>query len=223
VLFATVAYPPELKTKFAVVSLRINYILYFLTIGVSIYLIFSPMNFIPYIFMCLVWGLLNIIDGGSISGVLMVFLGCAFAYRLGFFNTHYKRRLALVLSILFLGVLSQYRFGFAQLVSTFLNLLEFSMVFGIIFFLFIDKIRGNYISLVDSKIYLDSFGLNLDEIEILRCVIQGTTYRSIALSRNISESLVKQKMSAIFKKIGVRDKSSLISLYKDGRLIIPHK
>lgn len=133
VLFSLVAFP--VLADGGVVTSTFNIILYGLSICISFVLLFLPIKFYLYATMCWIWGLFNIVDGGSNNGLLMYALGCLFAYKQDFF----AKRTPVKYLILFPPLIAfgfQYRLGTTIMVASVIDLLFLLMFFLLAFFLF---------------------------------------------------------------------------------------
>lgn len=259
VLFGFTAFPGERSTS-GNISLDYENVLYGSSICISFVLIFVPMKFYLYAIMCFIWGLFNIVDGGSSNGLLMYALGCLFAYKQGFF----AKRTPVKYLILFLPLIAfgfQYRFGTTILVASAMDLLFLLMFFLLVFLLFgesfllqnsekpsesagkidVNELTAEEMLIVKEMIANKTFYaieddnekpfgyvgkvdlsvLTVDEILIVKEVLEDKMLKNIARDRHKSDSVIKQQMSDIYKKLKIYNKTHLLDLNKDGKLIFP--
>ena len=88
--------------------------------------------------------------------------------------------------------------------------------------IFLKKNRAEYrlkelqVSL-DKKVFFakncEAYQLSARETEVLRLILEGHTYKSVAGSLFISEKTVDSHMQNIFAKVGVRNRIALIMIF----------
>ncbi|WP_169310628.1 helix-turn-helix transcriptional regulator [Treponema brennaborense] len=184
----------------------------------SVILIFYPQNLYIYAFMCCLWGILSIMDKGRTNGYLMFLLGMTFAYNQGFFTYHKKIKALAILGLLCTSNLALLRFGTRVLAESLLDGLFVIIFFTFMYFLFREKIEL-YFAGENKKIKLSEKELTEEELDILKCVLNGQQYKNIGMNRNKSESSIKQIMIIIFQKLGIQNKKELLELYTNNKII----
>lgn len=222
VLFAVNAFVLA-KADRGTFTLLHNNLLYGFSIVISLALIFFPMQFYLYATMFWVWGLLRLADGGGggINGILMYLLGCAFAYKQGFFVKHTKVKYFILLFILFTHSF-HYRLGVNVLTARMLDFLFVAMFFTLIYFLIIHPLVEKIKTPPSNSIIIAKCHLTEEELGLLDAVLHEEPYKAIGSDTGISESLVKQRVSVILEKTGVANRGYLLALYKQGKVIFPN-
>jgi len=66
---------------------------------------------------------------------------------------------------------------------------------------------------------LDAAGLTNREVEILRLIARGATNREVADSLVISEGTVKNHLSNIFGRLGLRDRTQAVMYARERGLL----
>ncbi len=187
-------------------------LLYIISIIISLYLIVFPTKFILYSLFACFWGLLSLFDGGSITGIIMYLLGCAFAYKAKVFIS--KKVVTLLYIILpLLVIFFQYRFGIEIMIKTLLDLFFLLIVAFLCIALFNESFFTKFFSKETSK--LDLTILKPVELEVLREVLADKKYSAIADELNKSESAIKLIMRDVYAKLHVSGKQELMQLYGD--------
>lgn len=177
VLFSYIAFPNVANV--ANFSLILNSVLYSFSICMSVALIFLPMKFYLYAILCWVWGLFNLVSGGSSNGLLMYALGCLFAYKQGLF----VKRTPVTYLILLLPLIAlafQYRFGTTIMVASIMDFLFLLMFFLLVFILFGESfIKQKDEKLAEQADTIDSSGLTAEEILLVKEMVANKTFKSI--------------------------------------------
>lgn len=204
-----------------IVSLLLNIVVYTVSISISLVLIVFPMKFFLCAVICWIWGFLNLIDSGSNNGLWMYALGCAFAYKQGFFVKLTPIKYLLLLPPL-IAVAFQYRFGIDALIASVIDLLFFLMVFMFALVLFGESLfKKNDDEPIEQVAKIDLRNLTADEVAMIKEALANKTFKAIGLDRNKCLSTIKQSMTDIYKKIGVDSKKHLVQLHKEEKLIFP--
>jgi DNA-binding CsgD family transcriptional regulator len=201
------------------------------TVMVSFILFFFPLQFYLCAVSNFILGVLNILSGGNLQGIIMYLLGIAFVLRAGFFKKSGGIKTVLFLFVFAGAVLSQLRFGIQLFVRTCTVVLFLSMAFSVFLLLFrspdLQKGTSKKFYFEDDKISVPDgttkpvvLRVSREDEEIVYQVIDGKLYKEIAAEYGKSESTIKAHMSYMLKKISVRSKQDLLSLYNEGKLII---
>jgi glucan phosphoethanolaminetransferase (alkaline phosphatase superfamily) len=187
-------------------------------------LIFFPLEFRPYAVLCCIWGLMNLIDGGSTSGLLMYMLGLTFAYHAKFFEKHIEIKSIFVSLLPLLGIISQARFGIDKLLLSVMDFVALALISGLVFMLFLPNIRKNRkkTAISTNIAYLPAETFSERDIRILNKVQAGEKYESIAKEEDIGLSTLKNKMKTIFNSLDVDDKTSFMSTYAGYTILLKY-
>jgi hypothetical protein len=160
--------------------------------------------------LCWLWGLLRIIDGGSIAAVAVHALGYLFLLRRGLFRTHLRTKV-MVASLLFVAAfVSQLRYGVWFLVDRGLQLFDFSLLAAVAVLLFYPVIRGSREPLV---LYLDAARFSVQDVAILQKVLSNEKYQSIASDYGLGTSTFKKRIGGLYAELGVQDRMDFMARY----------
>jgi DNA-binding CsgD family transcriptional regulator len=185
-------------------------------------LVAFPLKFNFYAVLCCLRGLDSIIDGGASAGFLMYLLGVIFAFRSGFFKKYREIKIAMLISFLILALVSQIRFSMEQAVISTLNILAVTLIFGLVYLLFLPDIRKfRKQSIINTNIvYLPAEQFSERDLRCLKKVQDGEKYESIAKDEDIGLSTLKNKMKTIYKSLDVFDKTSFLSAYAGYTILL---
>jgi glucan phosphoethanolaminetransferase (alkaline phosphatase superfamily) len=185
-------------------------------------LAFFPLKFIFYAILCWLWGMVNLIDGGSTSGLLMYFLGSTFAFKAGFFKTYREVKMMIFTLFPISAIISQVRIGTEHVILSSLNVLAVALIFGLTFLLFLPDIRKlKKRTIKDSNFaYLPAEHFSEKDLRCLKKVQEGEKYESIAKDEDIGLSTLKNKMKIIYKTLDVYDKTSFMSTYAGYTILL---
>ncbi len=193
-----------------------------ITILVLSVLIIYPLEFRPYAILCCTWGLMNIIDGGSTTGLFMYGLGIVFALKARFFKTHEKIKIIIVVLFPVCALISQVRFGIQETILSIIDFLSVALMGGMVFLLFLPEIRKQRKqSVVNTTIvYIPAEQFTARDIRCLKRVQAGHKYESISKDENIGLSTLKNRMKLIYKSLDVYDKTSFMSAYSNHTILL---
>jgi glucan phosphoethanolaminetransferase (alkaline phosphatase superfamily) len=186
-----------------------------ITMLVLAVLVVFPLEFRPYAILCCIWGLFNLIDGGSTSGLLMYLLGLTFAFHAKFFKKYREVKSIFVAIFPIAAIISQSRFGADQIILSLLNFLAIILIFGLAFLLFYPDIRklGKKNILDSNVIFLPAEQFSERDLRFIKKVQEGEKYASIAREEDMGESTLKSKMKIIYNNLDVYDRVSFMSTY----------
>jgi DNA-binding CsgD family transcriptional regulator len=194
--------------------------------GVTIFVLgiltIFPLAFRYYAVLCCLWGLENLIDGGSTLGLLMFMLGIAFAFHSGFFKKNHEIKIIFISLAPLLALISHARFGIDTVVVSLINILAVALMFGLTFLLFLPTIRRLMRKTVENTniVYLPAEHFSERDIRCLKKVQDGEKYESIAKDEDIGLSTLKNKMKTIYKSLNVYDKTSFMATYAGYTILL---
>lgn len=173
---------------------------------------------------CLFQGFFSIADKGNIDGCLLFLLGWSIAFKEGFFRTATKRKLVLVFSMIAVPLLMQLRFGYETVLYSLVYIAFMIVVFILMFIIF----RTYLITLLPAarnkpKVNLEDYELMERDYDFIRRVRDYEKYSAIAIDYKISESAIKQRMSTIYRKLGVEDRSDFLVFCNSVELVFPER
>jgi hypothetical protein len=188
------------------------------------FLIFFPLQFYIYAGFCCLWGLINIIDGGGLSGMLMYGLGLIFAYKKGFFRTVPVFKTVLAGLVLMAAPLFQILYGVAYFMGTVLEFLELCAVAGLTAALFRQELRakmkeqgsplfGRSFSVTEKELRLDRKHFTGRDLLILQTILAGGKYEAIAVEQQMGLSTLKKRVASLFSLLEVPDKAQFLKRY----------
>jgi DNA-binding CsgD family transcriptional regulator len=143
----------------------------------------------------------------------MYCLGCAFAYKQGFFRTQLKTKCIVCGLILIASIVTQCRFGVAHLVETLLECLLLFILISIIAVLFWQEVGHLRQKNKETVLWLSPVQFTARDVEILRRILSAEKYDAIAAGVDMSLSALKQHVKTLFNKINVADKAAFMSRY----------
>jgi DNA-binding CsgD family transcriptional regulator len=187
-------------------------------------LIIFPLEFRPYAVLCCMWGLVNLIDGGSSSGLLMYILGIIFAFRVNFFKKYIEIKIIIAILFPVSAIISQSRFGAEHILSSILNFVAIILIFVISFFLFLPDIKRCRRKMIENNniVYLPAEHFSERDIRCLKKVQDGAKYETIAKDENIAISTLKNRMKIIYNGLDVSDKTTFMSTYAGYTILLKH-
>ena len=77
----------------------------------------------------------------------------------------------------------------------------------------IQMLRGNFGQVLQNK--FEDWGLTIAERDVTLLIIRGLSVAEIASARNTAQGTIKTQSTSIFRKIGVRSKTELMSVIID--------
>jgi hypothetical protein len=166
--------------------------------------------------LCWLWGLLRIIDGGSIVALSLHILGYLFLARRGFFRTFLKTKVSVAALVVLLAFATQIRYSVVLLVEHSLQLFDFSVLVVITVMIFYPEIHKAWQRWKDSPISmtLDPALFNAQDVAMLRKILAGDKYVSIAARESdISVSTLKKRVRVLYSNLGVQDRTDFMARY----------
>ena len=193
-----------------------------ITALVFLYLVFFFDKFYVYTILCVIHGSLNIIEGGNIIGLMLFGLGSAFSFRHGHFRKNPKLAGLLIIGPLVISMMLQLRYGIQQFLHSMLYIFIMILMYALLFILF-QPYLGELLPTGTKKrqIELRNFGLKARDCDFIRRILEDEKYENISKQYNISVSAVKQRMGAIYRKLGVTDRNDFIRQFSQAEIIYP--
>lgn len=193
-----------------------------ITMIVFLYLIFFPSRIFLYPVICIMYGFLNIVDGGNIIGFMLFMLGCAFALKSGFFKRKAQLKFFYIVLSLIGALLTQIRYTVPVFVNSLLNIGILTVILLMFWFLF----RSYFAELLPRRaeltnIDLGKYDLQKRDYDFIRQIMQNKKYDAIATTHRISESAVKQRAGVIYRKLGVSNRTEFLILASNAKIIFP--
>ncbi|MDR2177566.1 MAG: hypothetical protein LBP20_05930 [Treponema sp.] len=196
-------------------------------------LIFFPLQFYLYAGLCCFWGLINIIDGGGLSGLLMYALGLIFALRMGFFKTRPAFKLGIGGLVVIGALLSQIQYGMGHFTGNLLECLELFVIAGLAAALFHRELAAivknpeapgqaefaRAFSVTGTELRLDRDHFTARDFLILRKIFAGEKYESIASGQGMGLSTLKKRLVSLFSLLEVRDRVQFLGRYGSLALV----
>jgi hypothetical protein len=192
-------------------------------VGCSLLIIF-PLQFYIYTFLCCLWGILNIAEGGSVFGVLLYGLGLFFAWKKGFFVARWRVKLALAGIPIIATLLSQLRYGGTTFLDSLIDLFGFFTIAAIGIFLArheLQRLRTNKTEGVGQPKPLPTKILTLSrdrftrhDMAIAQGILAGKKYATIASEQCMSLSTLKRRVKSLFAYISVADALTFMTKYE---------
>jgi len=212
----TKIFPNDLLSPMGVI------VLLAITVIVFLYLIFYPSKTFLYPAICILYGLLNIVDGGNIIGLMLFILGCAFALKCGYFKRKAKIKFFILMILQVGAMLTQIRYGIPIFVNTLLNISILVIIFLMFWFLFhtyLTDLLPNRTAI--TELDLGKYDLQKRDYDFIKQLLENKKYDAIASSHRISESAVKQRMGVIYRKLGVGNRTEFLVLASNAKIIFP--
>ena len=210
--------------------------LYGVTILGCFLLVIFPLQFYIYTFLCSLWGVINIAEGGDVLEVLMYGLGIFFAWEKRSFAARWKLKLSLVSIPLIAALFSQLRYGGKTFLGSFVDIFGLFIIMVIILFLVqheLESLRKNKtlsmdlqqvpseteavrhpLSLPQKKLTLPRGRFKRKDVAIAQGILEGKTYLTIASQQEMGLSTVKKRAKILFEYANVADESIFIAQYQ---------
>jgi hypothetical protein len=204
--------------------------LYGATIVGCILLIMFPLQFYIYTFLCCLWGILNIAEGGSVFGVLLYGLGLFFAWKKGFFAARLKIKLSLAGIPLIAALFSQLRYGGTTFLESCIDIFGLFTITAIVAFLAqheLQNLRKNKTELVDIPeplpvpepprvkiLTLPCDQFKYQDVAVAQGILAGKKYATIASEQDISLITVKRRSKKLFAYTNVTNELSFMNKYE---------
>lgn len=179
-----------------------------------------------YAFICTVFDLTNPM------GICMFFLGICVLYIRGEFFIKKKLKILACILLYVLILLSELHFGFNSFINELPNKLGYTLVLGIIDFLFIATLEYHRTPKIDNSKILNLAnypGLVKNDVLLLKEVLAKKQYKEIAIDLYRAEGTIRNRLNKIYDILGVMDRMGFISTYigyeivfqTDEKLIVP--
>lgn len=191
------------------VSLGINFLAF---LGFC-YLIFNCMSFWIYALVLYAYGVGNFIDDGNIIGTLCFTITIALLQKLGFFSSHRKTKISLIMVCPILALIFQaHNNDGINFVISMMHIFAAGFLLSILISIIYPAIVPDTTTEYKEKV-LDPLKFSKQDIEFLNAVAKGDYYDKIAKMNNMSESKVKARMVELYKMLEVKNKVEFLTLY----------
>lgn len=191
------------------VSLGINFLAF---LGFC-YLIFNCMSFWIYALVLYAYGVGNFIDDGNIIGTLCFTITIALLQKLGFFSSHKKTKISLIMVCPILALIFQaHNNDGINFVISMMHIFAAGFLLSILISIIYPAIVPDTTTEYKEKV-LDPLKFSKQDIEFLNAVAKGDYYDKIAKMNNMSESKVKARMVELYKMLEVKNKVEFLTLY----------
>jgi hypothetical protein len=186
--------------------------LYFYAIAGILFIVtmFFPCELYIHGGLCWLWGLLRVIDGGSMAAVAVHLLGYLFLFRRGVFRTHLPAKVIVASLIFIVAFVSQIRYGIKFLVERSLQLFDFSLLVIVASLIFYPDRRNSSEPLI---LHLDTTRFTAQDVAILQKVLSNEKYQNIASEYGMGTSTFKKRIGGLYAEIGVQDRMDFMSRY----------
>lgn len=166
--------------------------------------------------LCWSWGLIRIIDGGSMAAIAVHLLGYLFLFRRGLFRTHRRAKVFVATLVLIAAFASQIRYSVKFLVEQSLELFDFSLLVVVALLIFHPE-RRRFPQRQDGPIFLrlDPAHFTVQDVAILQKVLNNDKYQRIASEYNIGISTFKKRVGRLYAKLEVQDRMDFMARYAD--------
>ena len=193
------------------ISLGINFLAF---LGFC-YLIFNCTNYWVCALVLYIYGIGNYIDDGNIIGTLCFSITIALFQKLGFFSSHKKTKVALLLICPVLALIFQAKNNEGILfVISMMHIFAACFLLAILISIIYPTIAPNTTAETEYKEkVLDPLKFSKQDIEFLNAAARGDYYDKIAKMNNMSESKVKARMFELYKMLEVKNKVEFLTLY----------
>lgn len=181
-----------------------------------LFLIIRPMSFRVYFIFSVIFLIDGLIGGGRNYLLYLFALSLLTAYRSGYLQKNARIKI-LISSILFtLLLLTQIRYGFLYFIMTSLEVFGTALILLVTALLLSEEIN-KFIKLNHPEVLMLSSVPNLTDRDknFVRSIFNGEKFAYIASSNHVSLGTVKNRMSELYKIIGVADKTELLIRYND--------
>lgn len=186
-----------------------------------VWIVYPREFYFPALF-CWLWGLTQIIDGGSLDATALHVFGYLFALKRGYFRTHTSIKLVIAAVILIAALVSQIRYSEILLIRHGLQVLEFALIATAVVLVFYADLQQLLRQQADTAppagavtlfLRLDQEWCNEQELAILQKILAGGKYASIAHEYGIAVSTLKRRVHTLYAAIGVLDRADFIVRY----------
>jgi hypothetical protein len=185
-----------------------------LSLPALMYLIAFPLKFPIDALLYYLWGVTGLIEGDCLISLALCLLGCAFAFKAGFFHTHRKAKVAVIALVVLMAMGSQCRYDAEIIVKNLMHCLVLFVIMGLAACLFLPEIRKKVLAKQKSAVHkLSPASFTREDIVILGKILDGEKYDSIASSYGKSDSAFKKHLKILFQRLGVDDRVSFMSRY----------
>lgn len=191
-----------------------------IAICVYLYLVlFNPMNFRIYAALHFFYGTMELLTNGNIPAFIMYLLSCLFLYRDGFFQKQAKRKIMIVV-LVFMGCfcIQIYRFGLRQFFVNFLMVFAVLIIFLLGIYLFWPEIQGLRGNRKKAVLCLSADQFSERDVLILRQILRGEKYESIAAEHGIAVSTLKNNLALLYKKLNLTDRTAFLLAYANHEI-----
>lgn len=164
----------------------------------------------------------SIFDSDNPMSICMYFLGICVLYIRGELFVKTKQRI-IELSLLYLVILlSDFHLGFKIFIDELSIKLGYSLVLGIITFLFIATLEYHRTPKIDNFKILNLAnypGLVKNDVLLLKEVLDKKQYKEIAIDLYRAEGTIRNRLNKIYDILGVMDRMGFISTYIDYEIV----
>ncbi len=164
----------------------------------------------------------SIFDSDNPMGICMYFLGICVLYVRGELFVKTKQRI-IELSLLYLVILlSGFQLGFKVFINELSTKLGYSLVLGIINFLFITTLEYHRTPKIDNSKILNLAnypGLVKNDVLLLQEVLCKKQYKEIAIDLYRAEGTVRNRLNKIYDILGVMDRMGFISTFMGYEIV----
>jgi DNA-binding CsgD family transcriptional regulator len=194
--------------------------------------IVKPREFyVPALF-CWLWGLMQLIDGGSLGATSLHLFGYLFALKRGYFRTRTVVKIVVAAVILIAALISQVRYSVVFLIRHGLQVLDFALVAAAVALVFYSDfqefLRQRAAVTLPPKavpseaeqpeaaplfLYIDPLRCTIQELAILQRILAGDKYESIARDYGMAVSTLKRRIRSLYTVIGVLDRADFMVRY----------
>jgi DNA-binding NarL/FixJ family response regulator len=182
--------------------------------------------YIPALF-CWLWGLMELIDGGSLGATALHLFGYLFALKRGYFRTHKTVKIVVAAVVLIAAIVSQVRYSVVFLIWHGLQVLDFTLVAAAVALVFYSDFQEFLRQRAPSALppeaaqpeaaslflYIDPLRCSIQDLAILRQILAGGKYESIAHKYGMAVSTLKRRVRVLYTVIGVLDRADFMVRY----------
>jgi hypothetical protein len=187
--------------------------------------------YVPALF-CWLWGLMQLIDGGSLGATSLHLFGYLFALKRGYFRTCTVIKIVVAAVILIAALVSQVRYSVVLLIRHGLQVLDFALVAAAVALVFYSDfqefLRQRAAVALPHEVaqpeavppeaaplflYIDPLRCTIQELAILKQILAGGKYESIAHEYGMAVSTLKRRVRVLYTDIGVRDRADFMVRY----------
>jgi hypothetical protein len=165
--------------------------------------------------LCWIWGLIRIIDGGSMAAIAVHLLGYLFLFRRGLFRTHTRAKVFIATLLLVAAFASQIRYSVRFLVEQSLELFDFSLLVVVALLIFHPERRKLRQKKNEPFLSLDPARFVAQDAAILQKVLNNEKYKSIASEYGMGISAFKKRVGSLYARLEVQDRMDFMASYAD--------